>query len=36
MFDQLSDRLRGVLDRLSGRGRVSDSDVDAALREVFA
>ncbi|HWH37127.1 MAG TPA: signal recognition particle protein [Candidatus Limnocylindrales bacterium] len=34
MFDQLSDRLRGVLDKLSGRGRVSESDVDAALREV--
>jgi signal recognition particle subunit SRP54 len=34
MFDALSDRLRGVLDRLSGRGRVSEADVDAALREV--
>jgi signal recognition particle subunit SRP54 len=34
MFDQLSDRLRGVLGRLSGRGRVTEADVDAALREV--
>ncbi|CAN5867648.1 signal recognition particle protein [soil metagenome] len=34
MFDQLSDRLRDVLGRLSGRGRVSEADVDAALREV--
>ena len=34
MFDQLSDRLRGVLDKLSGRGRATEADVDAALREV--
>jgi signal recognition particle subunit SRP54 len=34
VFDQLSDRLRDVLGRLSGRGRVSEADVDAALREV--
>jgi signal recognition particle subunit SRP54 len=34
MFDQLSDRLRGVIGRLSGRGRVTEADVDAALREV--
>jgi len=34
VFDALSDRLRDVLSRLSGRGRVSEADVDAALREV--
>ena len=34
MFDDLSDRLRGVLGRLTGRGRVTEADVDAALREV--
>jgi len=34
VFDHLSDRLRDVLGRLSGRGRVSEADVDGALREV--
>jgi signal recognition particle subunit SRP54 len=34
VFDQLSDRLRDALARLSGRGRVSEADVDAAMREV--
>ncbi len=34
MFDALSDRLRTVLGRLTGHGRVSEADVDAALREV--
>ena len=34
MFDDLSERLRGVLGRLAGRGRISESDVDAAMREV--
>ncbi|MDQ3937497.1 MAG: signal recognition particle protein [Chloroflexota bacterium] len=34
MFDQLSDRLRDSLNRLTGRGRVSEADVDAVLREV--
>jgi signal recognition particle subunit SRP54 len=34
VFDTLSDRLQDVLSRLSGRGRVSETDVDAALREV--
>ncbi len=34
MFDDLSDRLSTVLGRLSGRGRVTEADVDAALREV--
>ncbi|MBV1704303.1 MAG: signal recognition particle protein [Hyphomicrobiales bacterium] len=34
MFESLSDKLSGVLDRLTGRGALSAADVDAALREV--
>jgi signal recognition particle subunit SRP54 len=34
MFDALSDRLRTTLGALTGRGRVSEADVDAAMREV--
>jgi signal recognition particle subunit SRP54 len=34
MFDNLSERLGGILDRLTGRGALSEADVDAALREV--
>src|SRR5256885_10410854 len=34
MFDSLSERLAGILDRLTGRGALSEADVDAALREV--
>ena len=34
MFDQLSDRLGSIFERLSGRGRVSENDVNEALREV--
>src|SRR5215207_7688780 len=34
MFDNLSDRLRKTLAGLTGRGRVSEADVDAAMREV--
>ena len=34
MFDSLSERLGGILDRLTRRGALSDADVDAALREV--
>ncbi len=34
MFDVLSDRLRDVLGKLTGRGRVSEADVDLAMREV--
>src|SRR5688572_8969367 len=34
VFDTLSDRLRGVLGALTGRGRVSEADVEAALREI--
>jgi signal recognition particle subunit SRP54 len=34
VFDTLSDRLRKTLAGLTGRGRVSEADVDAAMREV--
>jgi signal recognition particle subunit SRP54 len=34
VFDQLSDRLRDALSKLTGHGRVSEADVDAAMREV--
>lgn len=34
MFESLSDKLQGVFKRLAGRGRLSERDVDAALREV--
>jgi len=34
MFDNLSERLNGILDRLTRRGALSEADVDAALREV--
>ena len=34
MFDTLSDRLRATLANLTGRGRVSEADVDTALREI--
>jgi signal recognition particle subunit SRP54 len=34
MFQSLSDRLSGVLDKLTGRGALTDSDVAEAMREV--
>jgi signal recognition particle subunit SRP54 len=34
MFDNLSEKLSGILDRLTGRGALSAADVDAAAREV--
>jgi signal recognition particle subunit SRP54 len=34
MFDTLSERLGGILDRLTGRGALSEADVDAAMREI--
>ncbi len=34
MFDTLSERLRSTLAGLTGRGRVSEADVDTAMREV--
>ena len=34
VFDTLSERLRQTLGTLTGRGRISEADVDAAMREV--
>ncbi len=34
MFENLSDRLQGVFAKLTGRGKLSEADVDAAMREV--
>jgi len=34
MFDSLSEKLDGILDRLTRRGALTEADVDAALREV--
>ena len=34
VFDTLSERLRRTLGTLTGRGRVSEADVDAAMREI--
>src|SRR3954471_15814998 len=34
MFDSLSERLSGILDRVTGRGALGEADVDAALREI--
>ena len=34
MFDNLSDRLSGILDNLTRRGALQPEDVDAAMREV--
>ncbi|MCL5256718.1 MAG: signal recognition particle protein [Chloroflexi bacterium] len=34
MFDNLSDRLRLVFNKLSGKGKLTEEDVDIALREV--
>ncbi len=34
MFDSLSEKLGGILDRLTRRGALSEADVEAALREI--
>ena len=34
MFDSLSDRLQAALGGLTGRGRISEEDVNVAMREV--
>jgi signal recognition particle subunit SRP54 len=34
MFDSLSEKLGGILDRLTRRGALSEADVDASLREI--
>ena len=34
MFEALSDRFEGVLGRLKGKGKLTEADVDDALREI--
>lgn len=34
MFENLSDKLQDIFDKLSNRGKLSEADVDVALREV--
>jgi len=34
LFDQLQERLSAIFERLSGRGRISEAEVNEALREV--
>src|SRR5437870_12197837 len=34
MFDNLSEKLGGILDRLTRRGALGEADVDAAMREI--
>ncbi len=34
MFDALSDRFEGIFKRLRGKGRLTEADVDEALREI--
>ena len=34
MFDNLTDRLQSVFAKLTGKGKLSEADVDAAMREV--
>jgi len=34
MFDNLTERLNGAFSRLRGKGRLSEADIDAALRDV--
>src|SRR6202034_4271478 len=33
-FESLSEKLSGILDKLTGRGALSEEDVDIAMREV--
>ena len=34
MFESLSDKLQGVFSKLRGKGRVTEADVNDAMREV--
>ncbi|MEL7137502.1 MAG: signal recognition particle receptor subunit alpha, partial [Pseudomonadota bacterium] len=34
MFEALSDRLSGALEKLTGKGALSEEDVQGAMREV--
>ena len=34
MFESLSARLQGVIERLRGKAKITEADLDAALREI--
>jgi signal recognition particle subunit SRP54 len=34
VFESLTDKLQAVFDKLAGKGKLSESDVNTALREV--
>src|SRR3954462_3208337 len=34
MFDQLSDRLQSTLSEVRSRGKLSESDIDSAMRDI--
>ena len=34
MFDNLSDRLQGIFSGLRGKGRLTEDDINSAMREV--
>ena len=34
MFQNLSDRLQAIFSGLTGKGRLTEADVDAAMREI--
>ena len=34
MFESLTEKLNGVFHRIGNKGRLTESDVDAALREI--
>ena len=34
MFDTLSARLEGIVKRIRGKGRLTDNDVDAVIKEI--
>jgi signal recognition particle subunit SRP54 len=34
MFESLSARLQGVVDRLRGKAKITEADLDVALREI--
>ena len=34
MFEALSDRLSGALEKLTGKGALTEADIETALREV--
>ena len=34
MFDNLSDRLQGIFSGLRGKGRLTEDDINSAMREI--